>query len=236
MQPAASSPTGGTGFNPVLRAVNVQQVGLPLAWITLAAWSVLCTGVLARDWPQWGGRDERNMVSDEKGLPESFVPGEKKPDSSGIDLATTRNVRWVARLGSQTFGNPTVAGGRVFVGTNDFAIGDPKYRSTRGGLVKCLDESTGKLLWQLVIPKLETNKPEFNFDNLDLGVCSSPTVEGNRVYLVTNRCEVICLDVTGMANGNDGPVRDEGQYTVGPGQAAGRAGPARTATSSGATT
>jgi len=184
----------------------------------LAAWTVLCTATLARDWPEWGGSDGRNMVSDEKGLPEFFVPGDKRADNSGIDLKTTKNVRWVARLGSQTCGNPTVAGGRAFVGTNDFAIGDPKYRSTRGGLVKCFEESTGKLLWQLVIPKRETNDPSFNFDQLDLGVCSSPTVEGNRVYLVTNRCEVICLDVAGMANGNDGPARDEGQYTAGPGK------------------
>jgi outer membrane protein assembly factor BamB len=42
-------------------------------------------------------------------------------------------------------------------------------------------------------------------------------VEGNRVYLVTNRCEVICLDIDGMANGNDGPFKDEAQYTAGPG-------------------
>ena len=184
----------------------------------LVAWSLPGPGALAADWPQWGGRDGRNMVSDEKGLPDSFVPGEKKADNSGIDLATTQNVRWVARLGSQTLGNPTVAGGRVFVGTNDFAIGDPKYRATRGGLLKCLEESSGRLLWQLVIPRLETNKPQFNFDQLDIGICSSPTVEGNRVYLVNNRCEVICLDVAGMANGNDGPLRDEGQYTVGPGK------------------
>jgi outer membrane protein assembly factor BamB len=158
------------------------------------------------------------MVSGEKGLPELFAPGEKRSDNTGIDPTTTKNVRWVARLGSQTCGNPTVAGGRVFVGTNDFAIGDPRYRSTRGGLVKCLDEATGKLLWQLVIPKLETDKPNFNFDQLDLGVSSSPTVDGDRVYLVSNRCEVLCLDVHGMANGNDGPFRDEGQYTVGPGR------------------
>jgi outer membrane protein assembly factor BamB len=170
------------------------------------------------DWPEWGGHDDRNLVAGEKGLPDDFVPGEKKPDGSGIDMATTRNVKWVARLGSQTYGNPTISAGRVFVGTNDFAIGDPKYRSTRGGLVECLDAATGKLLWKLVIPRLETNDPNFNFDNLDLGVCSSPTVDGDRIYLVTNRCEVVCLDVNGMANGNDGPVKDEGQYSVGPGK------------------
>ena len=72
------------------------------------------------------------MVSDEKGLPDWFVPGEKRPDGSGIDLATTENVKWVARLGSQTYGNPTVAGGRVFVGTNDFGLGDPQYTLDQG--------------------------------------------------------------------------------------------------------
>jgi outer membrane protein assembly factor BamB len=158
------------------------------------------------------------MVAYEQGLPDCFVPGQKKADGSGIDLTTTQNVKWVVHLGSQTYGNPTVAGGRVFVGTNDFAIGDPKYRSTRGGLVECLDEATGKLLWRLVIPKKEIKDPNFNFDNLDLGVCSSPTVEGDRVYLVTNRGEVICLDARGMANGNDGPLKDEGQYTAGLGK------------------
>ena len=70
---------------------------------------------------------------------------------------------------------------------------------------------------------------------MGLGICSSPTVDGDRVYLVTNRCEVLCLDVHGMANGNDGPLRDEGQYTAGPGQAAGHLSPP-TPTSSGATT
>ncbi len=154
------------------------------------------------------------MVSNERGLPDVFVPGQKKSDGSGIDLATTRNVRWVCQLGSQTFGNVTVAGGKVYVGTNDFAIGDKKYQSSRGGLLKCLDESTGKLLWQLVIPRFETDKPNFNYDCMDLGICSSPTVEENRVYLVTNRGEVLCLDTEGMANGNDGPFEEEGKFSV----------------------
>ena len=156
------------------------------------------------------------MVSDEKGLPESFVPGKKRPDGSGIDLATTENVKWVARLGSQTYGN---AHGRRRPGVRRHQRRDDgRSRSTSppgGGVVKCFDEATGKLLWQLAIPRLETKDPNFNFDNMDLGICSSPTVDGDRVYLVTNRCEVLCLDVHGMANGNDGPFLDEGQYMVG---------------------
>ncbi|MBI3192288.1 MAG: PQQ-binding-like beta-propeller repeat protein, partial [Pedosphaera parvula] len=43
---------------------------------------------------------------------------------------------------------------------------------------------------------------------------SSPTVEGNRAYITTSRCEVICLDVEGMANGNDGPFKDEAKYVI----------------------
>jgi len=186
--------------------------------LTLLGLTVLVSAAAGADWPQWGGHDDRNMVASERSLPDWFVPGEKKADGSGIDPATTRNVKWAVRLGSQTYGNPTVSGGRVFVGTNDFAIGDPKYRATRGGLIKCLDAATGRLLWKLVIPRRETNDPNFNFDNLDLGVCSSPTIDGDRVYLVTNRCEVVCLDVHGMADGNDGPFQDECHYTAGPGK------------------
>ena len=33
------------------------------------------------------------------------------------------------------------------------------------------------------------------------------------MYLVTNRGEVMCLDVDGMANGNDGPFKDEARYS-----------------------
>ena len=156
----------------------------------------------AADWPQWGGRDDRNMVSDEKGLPESFVPGTKSPQGTGIDLATTCNVKWIARLGSQTLGNPTVAGGRVFLGTNDDGLVDPRAKPTKGGLLVCLDEATGTPLWHLPVPRFETQVSDLRYDDMNLGICSSPTVDGNRVYLVTNRCEVLSLDVAGTAAGN----------------------------------
>jgi outer membrane protein assembly factor BamB len=157
------------------------------------------------------------MISLERGLPQMFEPGEKRSDGSGIDPTTTESVRWVAPLGSQTYGNPTVAGGRVFVGSNDFRLDDPRFQSTAGGTVKCFDEATGRLLWQLVVPRFYSHDQLLNFDDMDLGVCSAPTVDGDRVYVVTNRCEVLCLDVRGMADGNEG-VQDEGQYMAGPGR------------------
>jgi outer membrane protein assembly factor BamB len=176
-------------------------------------------GATAADWPQWGGRDDRNQVSEETGLPDSFVPGAKRSDGSGIDMATTRNVKWVVRIGSAAYGNPTVAGGRVFLGTDDLTVtADPRFRRTKGGLVKCLDEATGKLLWQLVVPERTGLPGNVLFTSQYLGVCSSPTVEGDRVYVVTCDDGVACLDVHGQVGGNRGPFLDEGQYMAGPGR------------------
>ena len=175
----------------------------------------------AADWPQWGGGDCRNMVSQARGLPDFFEPGQKASNGSGIDPATTKNVRWAARLGSAAYGNPTVAGGRVFVGTDDLTVGeDPRFRRTRGGIVKCLDESTGATLWQLVVPERTRLPAGILFGHQHLGICSSPAVEGDRVYLVTCAAEVVCLDVNGQADGNNGPFLDEGQYMAGSDQKA----------------
>ncbi len=149
---------------------------------------------LGGDWPQWGGTDGRNMVSDEKSLPDSFTPG-----SPANDLATSKNVKWVVRLGNYAYGNPTIANGRVFVGTDASTLSTAVRNATNAcGLVKCLDEATGKLLWQLITPKRTDLEPGVYFNHQDLGTCSSPTVEGDRVYVVTSGDEVVCLDVHGQ--------------------------------------
>lgn len=163
----------------------------------------------AGDWEQWGGTVNRNMYSPEKNLPERFDPGTFKSGSEDIDLSTTRNVKWIARLGSQTYGNPTVSQGKVFVGTNNRFPRDPQHKGDRS-ILKVFDEKTGEFLWQLVIPKLRSGKVN---DWEGLGLLSSPTIDGDRVYIVTSRCEVMCLDINGMADGNQG-MQDEAQYVV----------------------
>ena len=82
----------------------------------------LCTGVLlanelsATDWPQWGGNDPgRNMYSPAKGIPSQFDPGKPKKGTEDIDLSTTKNVKWVAKLGSETYGNPVIANGKLYI-------------------------------------------------------------------------------------------------------------------------
>ena len=179
---------------------------------------VICLGLaiglcrseaLGGDWLQWGGSDNRNNVSDEKALPDSFTPGDRKDGDSGIDLATTKNVKWAVRLGNYAYGNPTIANGRVFIGTDSTTL-SPERRAKEGGggMVKCFDEATGKLLWQFVVPK-RTNLPENTyFNHQDLGTCSSPTVDGDRVYVVASDDEIVCLDVHGQpkASADAGPA------------------------------
>lgn len=176
---------------------------LSLALLVLAPLTVS-----AADWPQWGGTNQRNMVNLEaKNVPDGFDPGKKLPGSEVIDPATTKNVRWVAKLGSQTYGNPVVANGRVYIGTNNESPRDPKHQGDRG-ILMCLDEKTGELIWELVVPKLAAGKVnDWEF----LGITASPLVEGDKIYIVTNRCEVLCLDAKGLSDGNQG-YQDEAKY------------------------
>ena len=93
-----------------------------LSLALLAAFSIS-----AQDWPQWGGlSSSRNMYSPAKGLPDKVEPGKVIDKTRAVDLATTKNVKWAANLGSQSYGNATVAGGRVFIGTNNDRPRDPQ--------------------------------------------------------------------------------------------------------------
>jgi outer membrane protein assembly factor BamB len=145
------------------------------------------------DWPMWGGTPDRNMVSNMKGLPTEW------------DVKTKKNIKWVAELGSQSYGNAVVSGGVVFVGTNNEALRDPKQTGDRGVLM-AFDENTGTFLWQHTHEKLTSGRAN---DWPYQGVASSPIVEGNKLYYVSNRAVVWCVDTKGFADGNAGPITDE---------------------------
>jgi outer membrane protein assembly factor BamB len=121
-------------------------------------------------------------------------------------VKTKKNVKWVAQLGSQSYGNPIVADGMVFVGTNNEALRDPKQGGDRGVLM-AFRETDGEFLWQQTHPKLESGRAnDWPFQ----GVASSPIVEGEHLYYVSNRGVVWNLDTKGFRDGeNDGPFKDE---------------------------
>jgi len=161
----------------------------------LAAVSISASDPGTGDWPMWGGTPDRNMVSKMAGLPESW------------DAKAKTNVKWMAELGSQTYGNPVVSKGVVLVGTNNEKLRDPKQGGDRGVLI-AFRESDGEFLWQITHEKLSSGRVN---DWPYQGVCSSPLVEDGTVYYVSNRGEVVAADLQGFRdNGeNDGPFKDE---------------------------
>jgi outer membrane protein assembly factor BamB len=158
--------------------------------ITFAFLPLAASPAFTADWHMWGGSQQRNMVNTvEKNIPDSW------------DVATGKNIKWVSQLGSQSFGNPVVAGGRIFVGTNNQFERQPKIKGDKG-VVMCFREADGKFLWQIVHDKLASGRVN---DWPKQGICSTCNVDDNRVYYVSNRCELVCADVEGANDGSGAP-------------------------------
>ena len=150
--------------------------------------------LISQDWPMWGGTPQRNLASAMKNIPESW------------DIESGKNIKWKTTIGSDSYGNPVVSGGKIFLGTNNNNPRNPEITGDKG-ILMCLRESDGKFLWQAVTEKLESGMDN---DWPELGVCSSPAVEVDRLYYVSNRGELVCLDTEGFMDGkNDGPYQNE---------------------------
>jgi hypothetical protein len=63
------------------------------------------------------------MVSTMRNLPSSW------------DIKAGNNIRWRAELGSTSYGNPVVAGGKVYVGTNNSSPRNPEIQGDKGILM-----------------------------------------------------------------------------------------------------
>ena len=75
------------------------------------------------------------------------------------------------------------------------------------GCLLCFDAATGDFLWQHSSEKLASGDAH---DFAEQGICCAPLVEGDRLWLVTSRGEVRCLDTEGFRDGeNDGTYTDE---------------------------
>jgi outer membrane protein assembly factor BamB len=132
--------------------------------------------------PLFGGTPARNMVN----LIDKNIPIEWN-----VEEGKEKNVKWQANLGKITYGCPVIAGGRVFIGTNNGHPRDPKIKGNKS-IVMCFSEADGKFLWQAV-----HDAPEGEVFNMvkTLGMFSTPVVDGDRLYYVLPQCIVICADV-----------------------------------------
>ncbi len=157
-------------------------------------------------WPQWGGTRVRNNVPNVQNLPDSWNVGKFDRRTGEWDGDDAENIRWFSDLGSQTYGNPVVADGKVFVGTNNGAGYLKRYPSSIDlGCLLAFDEATGDFLWQHSSEKLITGRVH---DWPLQGLCCAPLVEGDRLWFVTSRGEVRCADTEGFHDGEDDGVVD----------------------------
>ena len=90
-------------------------------FLAIAFLSLAVSPAFTADWHIWGGTQQRNMINTvEKNIPDTW------------DVTTGKNIKWVSQLGSQAFSTPIVAGGKIFVGTNNQFERQPKIKGDKG--------------------------------------------------------------------------------------------------------
>ena len=167
---------------------------------------ILCTGVLlaagtgavsGKDWPEWCGQASRNMsAKSDQRLPD-WADCAAENDAGEVDLQSTKNVKWVAKLGQLTTGSPVVSQGKVIVGTT--------WEDGKEACFLCFDEETGRLLGSFICPRPRRGNLE------RWAISSTPTIEGDRLYFVSPYQEAMCIDLNillgkrGHREGEDKP-------------------------------
>ena len=136
-------------------------------WYLLVVICIL-NPVLAEDWPEWRGKGRAGIWT-ESGILDKFP-----------EKGLTPVWRTPLRGG---FAGPAVAAGRVFV--TDFNRSSGKKGMERA---LCLDEKSGKILW--------TREWDADYQGIsyDTGPRATPTVDGDRVYIVGGSGTLLCLN------------------------------------------
>lgn len=149
------------------------------ALFSVAVAATLCLGgVLARaeDWPEYRGKG-RNGVWNETGILEKFP-------ESGLKVLW----RTPVKIG---FAGPAVADGRVYV--TDF---NPVQGARGTERAFALDEKTGKILWMREWPVDYAKSKVHMYAE---GPAATPTVDGNRVYVLGRTGVLQALDTSSGA-------------------------------------
>ncbi|TDI22641.1 MAG: pyrrolo-quinoline quinone [Acidobacteria bacterium] len=154
--------------------VMTRQIRTLVRCLALAA-SVLWTApaAFAHDWPEWRGAGRAGVWADTGIVQE--LPAELK-------------VKWRVPINSG-FSGPAVADGRVFI--TDWAQ-DPASRTMDGTeRAIALDEDSGEILWIREWP----TSYRMLMQSYAIGPRATPTVNGDRVYVVGAAGDLYCLAV-----------------------------------------
>jgi len=136
----------------------------------LAILFALAACLHADDWPEWRGQG-RLGVWKETGIVDQFP-------AQGLTVLWRTPIR-------AGYTGPSVAAGRVYV--TDFA----RSVNTKGTeRILCLDEKTGKVLWT---QQWDTDYISL-MDTYAIGPRATPTVDGDRVYVLGAKGALLCLN------------------------------------------
>jgi outer membrane protein assembly factor BamB len=155
-----------------IQKILVQRCCAAARHVTFVATlvAIISDPTRADDWPQWGG-PQRDLVWRESGIVEELPAAD--PQTGMLPRA------WTAKIGAG-YAGPAVADGRVFVTDR---IEDQNIERAL-----CFDAATGNELW-----KHEYDAP-YSI-SYPLGPRASPTIDGNRVYVLGAVGHLFCFDV-----------------------------------------
>lgn len=134
------------------------------AWTLLFACGISATTVVAgSDWPQWQGPN-RNGLSSETGLLARWP-------------ASGPTAVWTATGLGGGYGSVAIAGDRIFVQSS---------RGSRQSFINVLRREDGKGVWSKALGPSGSN-------DRGSGPRGTPTVDGDRVYILTEQGDLWCL-------------------------------------------
>jgi outer membrane protein assembly factor BamB len=145
---------------------------------------ILCSPALAGDWPQWRGPNF-NGFTDATALPDK------------LDPAT--NLLWSMPLPGLVSASPVVAGGKVYLSTID---------QNQKLLAICLDDQTGKLLWQKQIGSAFDSNERNNQGS------PSPVTDGKNVWFYFGSGDLAAFDNGGKPLWSRNIQKDYGEFQI----------------------
>ena len=129
------------------------------------------------DWTQWGGSNARMNTPIGRNIPTQWRPRELERINlkRGQQPVGSEHIKWAVPLGSETYGNPVVASGKVFVGTNNGAGYLDRYSPDVDlGVLLCFEEATGNFLWQHSNENVVCKQSIYNLANVQFPIQIQP--------------------------------------------------------------
>lgn len=145
----------------------ITIASLGLCCITTLVWPSINAGAAKTDWPQWRG-PERNGISREVGLLKQWPAGGPK-------------LLWQLHDIGDGYSTPAVVGSRIYLMSN---------RGMDNEFVLALSVSNGKTIWTTRVGNVGNPNQNPPYPKAR----STPTVDGNRVYVFGSDGDLVCLE------------------------------------------